>query len=114
MESGIIMELYNYGIIELYWAQVGPLLQQHEEHDTPDYNRSDFKQGFILMNPLESDNKMLGGWKHRPINQEQWAPKYLLSKSNAAGTLCSFQYRSHKPRNFCKIKNLNQKKGLIY
>ena len=85
MESGIIMELYNYGIIELYWAQVGPLLQQHEEHDTPPgYNRSDFKQGFILMNPLESDNKMLGGWKHRPINQEQWAPKYLFSKSNAA------------------------------
>ena len=27
------------------------------------------------------------------------------------GTFCLFQYRSHKPRNFCKIKNLNQKKG---
>ena len=63
MESGIIMELYNYGIIELYWAQVGPLLQQHEEHDTPGYNRSDFKQGFIFMNPIESDNEMLDGRK---------------------------------------------------
>ena len=65
MESGIIMELYNYGIIELCWAQVAPLLQQHEEHDTPGYNRSDFKQGFIFMNPIESDNEMLGSWKHR-------------------------------------------------
>ena len=27
------------------------------------------------------------------------------------GTFCLFQYRSHKPRNFGKIKILNQKKG---
>ena len=29
----------------------------------------------------------------------------------ATGTFCLFQYRSHKPRNFGKIKILNQKKG---